>query len=57
MKIKQLVAFPTIDQCVVHLTSLGCEWDHKREQELNDSKGFAYNGVLVLYDKHDILHV
>jgi len=49
--------FPTIDLCVDFLVNEGCEWDHKKETELNEKHIYKYNEYIVIYDKYEILKI
>lgn len=50
-----LLSFPTIDQCVEYLVSIGCQWSYEKECILKSEKSFEYEDYLVVYDPHNIL--
>lgn len=55
MKTNYMKSFPTIDQCVEYLVSIGCKWNAVKEVELNTKSSFKFKGTLVLYDPHNLL--
>ena len=54
-KIKYMESFSTVDQCVNYLTSIGCKWDHNKEQELNKKSSFKFKDTIVFYDPYNLL--
>jgi hypothetical protein len=57
MKTNYIKSFPTIDQCVVYLTSIGCKWNHENELKLQKQSCFKFKNVLVLYDPYNLLAI
>jgi len=55
MKTKYLESFPTIDQCVEYLVSIGCKWNSDKEDQLNKKGCFKFKDTLVMYDPHNLL--
>jgi hypothetical protein len=48
-------SFPTIDQCVMYLVSIGCKWNATKERKLNENGLYKYKGTVVFYDPYEIL--
>lgn len=55
MKTKYVESFPTIDQCVEYLVSIGCKWNSEKEAQLHDKKAFKFKDTIVLYDPYNLL--
>ena len=51
----KIYSFPTIDQCVDFLESIGAKWNYEKETILNKNSYYKHNYSLVLYDPFNLL--
>jgi hypothetical protein len=52
---RTIQSFPTIDLCVDHLVSIGCQWDNEKEEKLKKGAAYVFENTIVFYDPHNIL--
>jgi hypothetical protein len=56
MNVKKLVSFPTSNECINYLVSIGCIWSVSNERAWYKNGGsHEYQGVLVFHDPYLLL--
>jgi len=48
--------FNSFDVCVAYLEDLGCSWCYEYEKKFRKQKWFEFAGVIVFWDKFNILN-